>query len=141
MERFWIFCPRECFLSGVCSFSNSPVQAWYSPGTWAMLWGTVKNLPDPVELTVWCRRWAPPGHRSRITGVGMDQASAAGQKRGVFGQVIGVTWGQRQLGYRDRKDELAWRGEGGQARGQCVRWGDRWVRAHPRNHENPGATL
>ena len=58
-----------------------------------MLWGTVMNLPDPVELTVWCRRWAPPRHRLRITGVGTDQASAAGQKRGVFGQVIGVTWG------------------------------------------------
>ena len=50
-------------------------------------------------------------------------------------KVIGVTWGQ--LGYRDRKDEQAWRGKGGQARGQCVQRGDRWVRAHPRNHENP----
>lgn len=108
MEPFWMtvdILPQRVFLSGICSFYNAPVQAWYSPGTWATLWGTATNLPDPTQLTVWWRRRTPPGHHACVTCVSSDQASAAEEKHGVFGELIGVTWGQRQLGYTDRKAE------------------------------------
>ena len=79
------------------------------------------TLPGPTELTVWWRRQTPPGHLLCVTCASVDQASAVEEKHGVFGEPIGVTWGQRQLAYRDWKAEHMCRGKGGLARGRGVR--------------------
>lgn len=137
MERFWIFCPRECFLSRASvHFQLSCPGLVLTRHLGHALGATVKNLPDPVELTVWCRRWAPPGHRSRITGVGMDSICRGTEARGLWAGDRGDL-GSATAEVQD-PGRMSSRGVGGDKREAVCAVGDRWVRAseepEPRCH-------